>query len=258
MKERHWSRECKWGIQNFADLSVELVSNLPVSVLFLAAMIPRTARRLETTLLSSRQSLPRPARLYSSPSKKLNAPATATAHLPRTDFPAFFPPPQNIVHDQDSAASSSSHLLEDFLGRKIPYTIIPTPLPSDVPLNDRERWFTDSATQDQAAVMDACLHNLYDVPRAKLIFDRLRTKKGSAILHVSMYNLVMESYLAMAEKDAQQTAYWVEEIWKLYTDMENGNEQMSPTAGTFALMLQAWHKFVTALSTCTQCLTERN
>lgn len=49
--------------------------------------------------------------------------------------------------------------------------------------------------------------------------------------------------MAMAEKDAQQTAYWVDELWKLYTDMENGSEQMSPNAGTFALMLQTWHKY---------------
>ncbi|KAF8841665.1 hypothetical protein BDN67DRAFT_890322, partial [Paxillus ammoniavirescens] len=139
-------------------------------------MIPRTsARRLETSLLSySRQRLPRPARLYSS-SKTLNAPATAFAQVqvPHPEYPPRFAPQRDPTLE-DGAASFIGDM-QGFLQRRVPYTILPTPLPGDTghtALNNF--YFTDSPTQDQLAVMDACLHNLYDVPRARQVFEALR------------------------------------------------------------------------------------
>ncbi|KAG0702803.1 hypothetical protein DFH29DRAFT_763387, partial [Suillus ampliporus] len=121
-----------------------------------------------TRLVSySRQRLPRPARLYSNPSKRVNAPATAFAQvpLPNAEYPPF------LVQREDS-----NHLLamHGFLKRRTPYTILPTPLPDDRASALNSFYFTDSPTQDQLAVMDACLHNLYDVPRAKQVFEQLR------------------------------------------------------------------------------------
>ncbi|KAH7908848.1 hypothetical protein BJ138DRAFT_968798, partial [Hygrophoropsis aurantiaca] len=138
-------------------------------------MIPRTsARKLETTLVSySRQRLPRPARLYSTPSKKVNAPAAAFAQvqLPHPEYPSYMHK-QKDVSKGDSLPFATD--MEGFLRRRTPYTILPTPLPDDKSSALNTFYFTDSPTQDQLAVMDACLHNLYDVPRARSIFERLR------------------------------------------------------------------------------------
>ncbi|KIJ61212.1 hypothetical protein HYDPIDRAFT_68101, partial [Hydnomerulius pinastri MD-312] len=138
-------------------------------------MIPRTsARRLETTLVSySRQRLPRPARLYSTPTKKTEAPAFAQKQVPHPNYPPRFAPQRDpIVED---ASGSFIHDMQGFLQRRVPYTILPTPLPGDgTPTALNNLFFMDSPTQDQLAVMDACLHNLYDVPRAKQVFEGLR------------------------------------------------------------------------------------
>ncbi|EPS99210.1 hypothetical protein FOMPIDRAFT_54268, partial [Fomitopsis schrenkii] len=129
-------------------------------------MLSRSARKLETALLScSRQSLPRPARLYSTPTKRVNAPAHATASAPSPDaFPPYMSPEGN----------SWQHQMEDFLRRQTPYTILPTPSPAAKQKELQAMLITDSATQDLISIVGACLHNLYDVPRAKQVFDDLR------------------------------------------------------------------------------------
>ena len=45
------------------------------------------------------------------------------------------------------------------------------PLPSDRYSELNDAYYTDSPTHDMIAVMDASLHNCYDIPRAKEIFD---------------------------------------------------------------------------------------
>ena len=196
-------------------------------------MIPRTVRRLETTLLSSRQSLPRPARLYSTPTKRANAPALATASLPY--HPSEFPlEPRRIPLGDE---------LSSFLKRNAPYTILPTPLPTDSSSELNDYWYTDSATQDLIAVMDACLHNLYDVPRAKTIFESLRQKPGNPLLSTRVYNAFLEAYINMAA-GRQLKRVWLEFAWELYHVMESGTEQFVPNASTYALMLLAYHRSV--------------
>ncbi|KIK64989.1 hypothetical protein GYMLUDRAFT_107322, partial [Collybiopsis luxurians FD-317 M1] len=135
-------------------------------------MITRAAKRLETTLLSSRQSLPRPARLYSTPSKKANAPALAAQPAPQSSYPSYLP--RNAGTAENSLSHGFSSDMENFLKSAPRYTILPTPVPEKSPSTKNSSWLTDSATQDSLAVMDACLYQLYDVPRAKGIFDRLR------------------------------------------------------------------------------------
>jgi len=198
-------------------------------------MIPRTVRQLETTLLSSRQSLPCPARLYSTPTKRANAPALATASLPYRPSELPLEPRRVPLGDE----------LSRFLKRNAPYTILPTPLPTDSSSELNDYWYTDSVTQDLVAVMDACLHNLYDVPRAKTIFEFLRQKPGNPLLSTRVYNAFLEAYINMAA-DREPKRVWLEFAWELYHAMESGTERFVPDASTYALMLLAYHRSVPA------------
>ncbi|KAH8115023.1 DNA/RNA polymerase [Phellopilus nigrolimitatus] len=210
-------------------------------------MIPLTrrssSRKLETTLLScSRQNLPRPARLYSSPSKRNQAPALATATAPPVnDIPSYMTSAQRT-----GSAASSVHMdgIHSFLRRRMPYTLLPPPLPDDTSSALNDFYFPDSPIQDSLAVIDACLHGCYDVPRAKFVFSQLREKRqGEAIVQPRLYNLFLESYLEMAlEKDAQNGSTWLEDAWALYEAMENGEDKVAPAASTYAIMLKIWLK----------------
>ncbi|KAF8804051.1 hypothetical protein BYT27DRAFT_7053086, partial [Phlegmacium glaucopus] len=147
-------------------------------------MIPRATKRLEATLSVSRQRLPRPARLYFSSSRRIEAPATATAIHTPPDFPAF--DPNVITHSSPKTLPTSpssyevagtplSQLISKYLDRRPQLTILPTPLPpGSASVEGYDRWFKDSKSQDMAGIIDACLHDLYDVPRAQNVFERLR------------------------------------------------------------------------------------
>ena len=214
-------------------------------------MFPLTARRLETTWLPySRQSLPRPARLYSTPSRRNNAPASALATQPHAGYPEFMP----TVEKRRPELFPQTSDMKSFLGRRIPYTILPTPLPDDrsSPLN--EMYFIRSPTQDLLSVMGACLHNLYDVPRAKQIFERLRKSDiGVTLLDARQYNAFLNAYVEMAAtKDVENRARWLEDAWSLFDVMERGTEKVLPTAGTYAVMLLSWLRYV--LPSHPQCL----
>lgn len=205
-------------------------------------MIPRATQaisRLETTLLASRQRLPRPARLYSTPSKTAHAPALATLQNPKPDYPGFLP--QDSLEEQGNY--TLRHQLEGLFHRRVPYTILPTPLPSDVSSDANDVYFTNSTTQDLLGVMDACLHNLYDVNRARSIFDRMREKVGNPSLEPRIYNAFLEAYIDMAGiKDVSNRHYWVESAWEIYDVLESGTEKHQPNASTYAIMLLAWHR----------------
>ncbi|PFH50361.1 hypothetical protein AMATHDRAFT_4013 [Amanita thiersii Skay4041] len=200
-------------------------------------MIPRAAARLEATLLYSRQSLPRPARLYSTPTSRANAPALATAQAPRQDYL-----PMNGSRGPGTGTISAE--LEAFLHRRQSYTILPPPLPIDRSSHANDLLYGNSPTQDLFGVMDACLHDLYDVPRAKGIFDRLRHSDNNPILEPRVYNAFLEAYINMATiRELESKDYWVEAAWDLYHDMESGQGNATPTVGTYALMLLAWLRF---------------
>ncbi|RXW11654.1 hypothetical protein EST38_g14201 [Candolleomyces aberdarensis] len=96
--------------------------------------------------------------------------------------------------------------------------------------------------QDKLAVMDACLHNLYSVPRAKTLFNRLRHEKQS-VLSTNIYNRVMSSYLQMAAQEEYNRVMWVSEAWEVYRAMVSGNEGVLPDHQTYALALNAWRQF---------------
>lgn len=188
----------------------------------------------------SRQSLPRPSRFYSTPSKKSNAPAFAQASLPTTDYASYMPPSlEKVVND------SLQNDLQGFLKRRPQFTMLPTPLPDDKSSALNDFYFPDSPTQDLLAIMDACLHNLYDVPRAKQVFENMRLKRpGDPILDVRVYNSFLEAYVDMATtKDKKNSTHWVQSAWELFDIMERGQEKVAPTAGTYAILLMTWLRY---------------
>jgi DNA-directed RNA polymerase, mitochondrial len=209
-------------------------------------MIPRVARRVEATLSVSRQPLPRPARLYSSSSRRNEAPATATAQRSPPDFPHF-----DFASGSSTTPSTSpspyelttplSNVILGYLERRSPITILPTPLPhGSAPIEGYDQWFKDSKSQDMSGIIDACLYNLVDVPRAQHVFDRLRRQAGSSILGSGLYNSLLNAFLGMSLNESSKKNYWVEEAWKLYNILESGEDDVQPTAKTYSTILAVW------------------
>lgn len=198
-------------------------------------MLVRTAHRAETTLLASRQGLPRPARLYSTPTRRVNAPAFATMPAPQPDFPA------NLL--REAATTQYTNELAGYLKQRTHYTFLPSVRPNDSSSPSNNEWYADSATQDLLAVMDACIHNLYDVPRAKSIFDRLRRKAAKSVLETRIYNTLLEAYTNMSystyDSDYETSMYWMDTAWDLFENIEKGEEGIEPSASTYAIMLLA-------------------
>ena len=203
-------------------------------------MIPlrrSTTKSLGSTLLSySRQALPRPARLYSTPSDPRRNAHLAQSLPVQPELPPYM---SKSTRQKDPTGSED---MFTFLKRKAPHALLPPPLPADQssPLNDR--YFTDSPTQDSLAIIDACLHNFYDIPRAKQIFETLRkSSKAEAFLDVRLYNSFLETFIALASsKDPVNKIIWLEDAWLLFDSMETGTEPIVPNAQTYAIMLAAW------------------
>jgi DNA-directed RNA polymerase len=140
---------------------------------------------------------------------------------------------------------SNKTRIEAFLQSSVPYTFLPNPLPEDVNQSLVSMYFPDSNTQDSFAVIDACLHNCYDVDRAQYVFDQLRRKPDEVPLHVHLYNAFLNSYFAMAtEREVEKDAHWLEETWSLYEVMESGKETIEPNANTYAIMMRFWRRYV--------------
>lgn len=137
--------------------------------------------------------------------------------------------------------STTNHAdLHAFLRRRLPYTYVPTPLPSDVHSQLNDYYFPDTPTQDFLAVIDACLHGCYDVKRARYIFSRLREgPKNDSILSPRLYNLFLETYLEMSKREEYQKETWLREAWQLFNDMDQSSEPVKPNASTYAIMLKA-------------------
>ena len=92
-----------------------------------------------------------------------------------------------------------------------------------------------------SGIIDACLYNLVDVPRAQNVFDRLRRQAGSSILGSGLYNSLLNAYLGMSLNEPSKKNYWVEEAWKLYNILESEEDDVQPTAKTYSTILAVWH-----------------
>ena len=167
----------------------------------------------------------------------------ATATLPKPDGYGQILRP----HPQARGTEGSTQIeLQDFLRSQMPYTILPTPLPDDVTTTYDNMYYPDSETQDMLAVIDACLFNCYDVPRAQSVFERLRSKRlGEAGLEARIYNTFLDAYYQMAlNRDVEKAEIWVDEAWSLYQAMEKGVEGVVPNASTYAHIMRFWSRFV--------------
>ncbi|TFK47151.1 DNA/RNA polymerase [Heliocybe sulcata] len=130
------------------------------------------------------------------------------------------------------------------------YTILPTPLPEDARGSAANDFlYPDSPTQDQLAVIEVCLNELLDVPRAKRMFDDLRVKRaGDPLLEPRLYNAMMRGYFDMAEKDVENWEGWVQDAVDVFNTMQSAVEAIRPTAGSYAILFSAWTRFHERLS----------
>lgn len=198
-----------------------------------------STRKFETTLLSySRQSLPRPYRLYSTPTKSAHAQAMPASFGLQAEPPLPYLPPSL------ERELSKTKQMTGYLHEHQDLTILPTPLPADSE-DAATMIFPDTTVQNTISIVEACVHNLHDVPRARTVFERLRrTHKGDSTLHAGLYNTMLDAYIEMATtKQPERRSHWVEDACALYEVMETGKDKVNPTANTYAIMLRAWVRF---------------
>lgn len=128
-------------------------------------------------------------------------------------------------------------------------TFMPPPLPEDSRKGSDATFFPDTAQQDLRAVMNACLHAGYDVRRALAIFDEMRGSVGDATgtskgvggqVEVSAYNRVIGACLDMIVKEPHKAVVWLDDALEYIRILHDGTDGVAPSAGTYALALQAW------------------
>lgn len=122
--------------------------------------------------------------------------------------------------------------------RSQPLVLLPTPLPEDMPQN--ENYFPSSKKQQSLAVIAACLRDLYDVPRAEEIFDRLRldSKEGLGVLSVDTYNAVLLAYAQLQSEDVgtiRTQEPYARKLWSLWDTLKQGNEGVFLNSTTIAI-----------------------
>jgi len=147
-------------------------------------------------------------------------------------FP-LFPPPADPIFE---------HGLSSFLHRPVPLTIVPQLYPDTQ--KSLNAWYPDTKAIEMTGIIDACLHNLYDVSRAKTVFARLRAKIGNRLLTTSLYNAFLEAYVGMAQNDKLDRKRWIRDACELYKIVESGSEGVHPNAKTYSIMLFLWHQYV--------------
>jgi DNA-directed RNA polymerase, mitochondrial len=178
-------------------------------------------------------------RRYSSATRRVEAPAIATQSTPVHNLPPPFVP----VTLQEPVPLASGNL-NTFLRHRAPLTILPTPLPDDSPSNQlNDLFFPDSRSQDLLAIIDTCLHECYDIPRARDVFESMRIQgRGTYLLKIPIFNGFLQAYGAMAAKHEQHREEWIQEAWLLFNRMEAGDENAVPNAETYAAMTLLWKR----------------
>lgn len=157
------------------------------------------------------------------------------------------PPRYNPNLAQTQTFSPPDGTLTSFLRRRAqePLTIVPIPLPDDAtsstPLHDY--FFPDTRSQDLVAIMDTCLNDCYDVPRARDIFEATRKRnKVKYLLNTQTYNKFLLAYSEMALRHEQHRDDWLREAWLLFTKMESGEERVVPNAESYVIMTLLWNR----------------
>ncbi|KAJ1306117.1 hypothetical protein OPQ81_010828 [Rhizoctonia solani] len=158
--------------------------------------------------------------------KSSAAPRFETRHVP--------PPVQPLQYKQIER-------MEEL--RRQPLTLLPTPLPDDMPQN--EHYFPSSKKQQSLAVIAACLRDLYDVPRAEEIFNRLREEAhtGMSVMTIDTYNAIL---LAYAQLQAEGTplahairVHWAEKLWNLWQILVSETDRVALNATSMAIAFLA-------------------
>ncbi|CAE6464323.1 unnamed protein product [Rhizoctonia solani] len=174
-------------------------------------------------------------RLPKGASRRYSVIATAQATgIPRFETHHAPPPVQPLQNRQIQR-------MEEL--QRQPLTLLPTPLPEHMPQN--EHYFPSSKKQQSLAVIAACLRDLYDVPRAEEIFNRLRDEAGTgaSVMTIDTYNALL---LAYAQLQAEGTplpepvrAQWAEKLWGLWQVLVSGADRVALNATSIAIAFLA-------------------
>lgn len=134
--------------------------------------------------------------------------------------------------------------MRNFLRQK-PLIVLPTPRPpkySAPSTSEYNKFFPETVTLDKFAIMQACLKNNLDVPRAHQLFtEAVQNKKLQPLLDTQVYNAFLMGYFNYAEEQEQaghQAKAWRTEVWRLYDSMEVARAKIEPDLNTYVIMLK--------------------
>jgi len=128
-------------------------------------------------------------------------------------------------------------------------TVLPTPLPiGEQGAAEHQRYFPDSSAMAQVAILEACLSNFRDIPRAQTLFDELRReRKATNFIDVRVFNRFLDAYFTLAENpetSPKEAEKYRMHAWELYKSMVENKETVSPNPHTIALMLRGLLRYI--------------
>jgi hypothetical protein len=128
-------------------------------------------------------------------------------------------------------------------------TVLPTLLPvREQDAAEHQRYFPDSSLMGLMAIVDACLANLHDIPRAQSLFADLRLdRKAANFMDVRVFNRFLHAYFSSAESPdtlSREAEKYRMQAWELYKSMVGNNERAVPNPHTGALMLRGLLRYI--------------
>ena len=134
-------------------------------------------------------------------------------------------------------------------------TVLPTPLPvGEQSAAEHQHYFPDSNCMALVAIVDACLTNFHDIPRAQSIFaDLRRDRKATSFMDVRVFNRFIHAYFKLAEipgTPLTEAKQYRMQAWELYKSMVENKETVEPNSHTSALMLRGLLRYTILTSVC--------
>ena len=128
-------------------------------------------------------------------------------------------------------------------------TVLPTPLPvGEQDEAEHQRYFPDSNSMALVAIVDACLSNFHDIPRAQSLFaDLRRDRKATNFIDVRVFNRFLYAYFTLAEDPntlPKQAEKYRMQAWELYKSLVENKETVDPNPHTSALMLRGLLRYI--------------
>ena len=132
-------------------------------------------------------------------------------------------------------------------------TVLPTPLPvGEQSAAEHQHYFPDSNCMALVAIVDACLTNFHDIPRAQSLFAELRRdRKATSFMDVRVFNRFLHTYFTLAENPgtaSKKAEQYRMQAWELYKSMVESQETVEPNSHTSALMLRGLLRYTTLTS----------